>query len=387
MANEQTLQEKTDKFPCPTCGAEMIFDPDTQALKCEFCTNKKGIDQEQGDIKEYDFATADDSKPQNWGAEKRVIKCDGCGAETVLDITDATKFCAFCGSANILQNDKSAGIPPESLIPFKVSRTKATDIFSNWVKKRFFAPNKLKNNHQLQKITGVYAPSWTYDTDTDSSYTAEAGTYYYEKETRYVEENGQRKAVTEEVRKTRWSHVSGNYDESFNDLIVNASKKINEELWTRLEPFELSELIHYKPEFLSGFQAERYSIGLKEGWPIIKKELDDTLQSKIEDQIGADEVRNLNIHTNYRNIKYKHILLPVWVASYTYQNKVYQFMINGQTAKIQGKAPISGWKVFNVSLLSLLGVGIISLISGGLGLILLPIVAIIIVVAVNNSCR
>jgi predicted RNA-binding Zn-ribbon protein involved in translation (DUF1610 family) len=387
MADEQNIQAKTDKFPCPSCGAEMAFDPDTQSLKCAFCSSKKSIENAQGEIQEYDFATADDTKPQNWGTEKKVIRCDNCGAETVLDATDASKFCAFCGSSKILQNDQSAGIPPESLVSFKISQAKSTEIFSEWVKKRFFAPNQLKSSHQLQKITGVYVPCWTYDADTSSSYTAEAGTYYYEKETHYVTENGQQKAVTEEVRKTRWNNVSGNYSQSFNDILVNASRKINEELMDRLEPFNLPELVHYKPEFLSGFQAERYSIGLKEGWQTSKKLIDETLETNIEKEINADEVRNLNIHTRYQNIKYKHILLPVWVASYTYQNKVFQFMINGQTGKIQGKAPISGWKVVWVSLLSLIGVGIISLFSGGLGLILLPVAAIIIVISVNASCR
>ncbi|HEX3044411.1 MAG TPA: hypothetical protein VHY08_06630 [Bacillota bacterium] len=387
MAIEQTVRQKTSNFPCPSCGGSMVFDPDTQGLRCEFCSHKIAIAKEHGQINEYDFAIADDTKPQNWGVEKRLIKCDNCGAETVLDASDATKACAFCGSPHVIQNDKSAGIPPESLLPFSISKKKAADIFLGWVKKRFFAPNKLKTAHQLKTITGVYVPCWTYDTDTDSRYTAEAGTYYYETETHYVEENGQTKAVTENVKKIRWAPVSGTHAESFNDMIVNASKQINEELRRRLEPFALNDLARYQPEFLAGFQAERYSIGLKEGWEINQNVVADLLRKNITTEIQADEIRNLNVHTNYNNIKYKHILLPVWVAAYTYQNKLFQFMINGQSGTIQGKAPISFWKVFITSLLSLVGLAIITAVTGGIGIILLPIAAIIIAMAVQKSCR
>jgi DNA-directed RNA polymerase subunit RPC12/RpoP len=387
MADEQTTPQETRSFPCPSCRGSMAFDPDAQALKCEYCSHKIDIAREQGGIQEYDFETADDTKPQNWGIEKRVVKCQNCTAETVLDATDATKRCAFCGSPNILENDKSAGLPPESLVPFNISPKKATDIFLGWVSKRFFAPNQLKTSHQLQTITGIYVPCWIYAVDTDSKYTAEAGTYYYEDVTRAVPENGQPKTGAEKVQKIRWAPVSGDHSESFHDLIVNASRQINEELRGRLEPFALNYLVRYQPEFLAGFQAERYSIGLKEGWEINKKVVDNLLIKSIKEEIHADQVKNLNVHTDYRNIKFKHVLLPVWVATYTYQNKLYQFMINGQSGKIQGKAPVSFAKVFVTSLLSLIGVLIIAALTGGFGLILLPVAAIIIAVAVSASCK
>jgi hypothetical protein len=47
-------------------------------------------------------------------------------------------------------------------------------------------------------------------------------------------------------------------------------------------------------------------------------------------------------------------LLPVWIASYRYSNKVYNFMVNGQTGKVQGEAPISWWKVLLTVLIVLL---------------------------------
>jgi hypothetical protein len=48
---------------------------------------------------------------------------------------------------------------------------------------------------------------------------------------------------------------------------------------------------------------------------------------------------------------YKHVLFPVWIASYRYRDKVYHFLINGQTGEVQGQAPISWIKVALVVIL------------------------------------
>lgn len=36
---------------------------------------------------------------------------------------------------------------------------------------------------------------------------------------------------------------------------------------------------------------------------------------------------------------------PVWLSSYTYRGKIYRFMVNGETGRVAGKAPVSPLKV------------------------------------------
>jgi hypothetical protein len=47
----------------------------------------------------------------------------------------------------------------------------------------------------------------------------------------------------------------------------------------------------------------------------------------------------------FRNITFKHILLPVWVAAYRYNDRVYRFLINARTGQIAGQRPYSGWNI------------------------------------------
>lgn len=337
--------ENTDSFPCPTCGGTMNFDPDAQALLCPYCNNRIDIANQEGDIHEYDLTSAAETANTNWGNEKRVIQCQSCGAKTVLDATTTAQFCAFCGSAHVVKIEELAGIAPESLVPFKISRAKAQSLFIKWIRGRLFAPNALKSEYQNERMTGMYIPHWTYDADTHSTFSALAGTYYHVTETDRIIENGVEKTVARQVRKINWWPTSGTYSCYYDDITVNASRQIDDKLMQRLQPYRLDELVRYRPEFLSGFLAERYSRGLQEGWELAKESVRENIRHGITKKIGADEVRNLRVSTSFKEIKYKHILLPVWISSYTYQGKVYQYMVNGQTGEIQGRCPISPWKV------------------------------------------
>ncbi len=344
-------QEQTERFLCPSCGGNMVFEPKKQKLVCLYCSKESEINSEKTDILEYDFYSAENTKSKDWGNEKRIIKCESCGAETILDENSTAQFCAFCGSSHIIKTEETVGIVPESLIPFVISKDKAGELFSNWIKKLFFAPRALKTSYNMNKMKGVYIPFWTYDSNTFSDYTAERGTYYYVTETHWEGQGDERKQVTKQVRKTSWSYTSGDYSKFFDDILINASAQINKDIIGKLEPFNLNDLVQYKPEFLSGFLAERYSVDLKSGWNLAQGKIESDLRNAIRQQIGGDEVRNLNFSTSYDAVKFKHILLPIWISAYIYKVKVYRFMINGQTGEVHGESPVSVVKVMLLILL------------------------------------
>lgn len=355
-------REASDKFPCSKCGGNMEFDVKSQTLICPYCSHKVELENKNFKAMEYDLESVEENMIKDWGEEKRVIHCENCGAETVLGINNTAQFCAFCGSSHIIRDDKNAGIVPETLVPFKITKKQAEENFVNWIKGRFFAPNALKKSYQNNKLSGIYLPFWTYDSDTNSTYTAEGGTYYYETELQWIEEQGEKKQVEKEVRKVKWWYTSGEYSDFFDDILVNASKQVDLGIIKDLEPFKLEELVEYKPEFLSGFIAERYSIGVKDAWNNAKEIINKNINLGIIKKINADEVRNLNIDTLYNDIKFKHILLPVWISAYNYKGKTYKYMINGQTGKVDGEAPISPWKVAAAILVSIIVIGILYMI-------------------------
>lgn len=355
IAEVSRMSEKVEQFPCPGCGGDMVFDVEKQSLSCPYCGNVIAISQEEYSvIHEYPIESAKDMASRDWGSKTTVMRCDSCGAEMVINESQLTMECAFCGSIHVRPHSDEDLIKPESLLPFKVDKKTAMEKFRIWLKKRWLSPNNLKTLAREEKIYGVYIPFWTYDADTSSFYTAEKGTYYYVYETVWVtDSNGKRRPEKRRVRKTRWSYTSGTFRHFFDDVLICASQTEGKRLIQKLEPFHLRELVQYKNEYLSGFMAEKYSIGLEQGFDEAKSIIRSQLHSMIRNQIIADEVRNLRIKTSYSQVTFKHILLPIWMSAYRYKDKIYKFLVNGQTGEVKGQAPLSPIKV---TLLILLGI-------------------------------
>ena len=184
----------------------------------------------------------------------------------------------------------------------------------------------------------MYVPFWTFDTDTESRYNGEYGI-----DSSYKDKDGNTKTRTD------WYRVSGRYSESFDDVLVCGSSEQKEAMIGALEPFDTKQVVQYKPEYMAGFSAERYTVKMKNAWEKakekIKRILRGNVESKVRTEKSADSVRNMNINTEFNNITYKYLLLPIWISSFKYNNKVYNFMVNGQTGKVSGNTPISWIKV------------------------------------------
>jgi len=60
-----------------------------------------------------------------------------------------------------------------------------------------------------------------------------------------------------------------------------------------------------------------------------------------------------------RDVTFKHILLPVWLAAYKYRGKTYRFVVNGRTGAVKGERPWSWVKITIAVLLGAIVAGII----------------------------
>src|SRR5690606_8454905 len=114
--------------------------------------------------------------------------------------------CDFCGSPQVLAQEENRNLlRPESLVAFAVDSESARSKFRGWLHGLWFRPNALKREAHVKELAGVYVPYWTFDSDVDSDWTAQAGYYYYETETYTTRDaNGNTVTRTRQVRKTRW---------------------------------------------------------------------------------------------------------------------------------------------------------------------------------------
>jgi LSD1 subclass zinc finger protein len=351
--------EVSNQLDCKDCGAVLKYAPGTESLKCEYCgvqneikTDPKGTLLEETDFLTF-IANAETAADKQ---EITTVKCTNCGASSTMKPNITSDNCPFCASSLVVSSGTTSSIiKPKYLLPFKIEQKKASEEFKKWISGLWFAPNDLKRYAQstAEKLNGMYIPYWTYDSDTASAYVGQRGDYYYENETYTV--NGQTK--TRRVRKTRWWPASGNVFENFNDVLVLASQSLPANYTSKLEPWDLENLTNFDEKFLSGFRTERYQVDVKSGFETAKTIMDEQIRLLVKQDIGGDEQRIISVDTKHDNITFKHILLPVWLSAYRYNDKAYRFMINGRTGEVQGERPWS-WIKITLLILTIIGLGI-----------------------------
>ncbi len=350
MENENIESQElaVGTFACSSCGADLKYKPGTQHLNCAYCGAENDIPQIDVDIEELDFHQYLAQKTESEESiTAKFIKCDNCGASATLEEDVTATNCAYCASPLVLEHAKEEEvIQPKSLLPFKLNKNDAKDQFKQWVNRLWFAPNDLKKaTFNFDHFKGVYIPYWTYDTDTYSKYIGQRGDYYYVTETYTTTENGKSVTKTRQVRKTRWSHASGQVHRFFDDILTVATRSLPQKYIYKLEPWDLENLVPFDPSYISGFIAEKYQVNLEEGFEIAKDIAEPEIRRLIRRDIGGDEQRIISLNTSYKDITFKHLLLPVFVCAYLFKGKLYQFLVNGRTGEVQGQRPYSWIKI------------------------------------------
>ncbi len=342
------------KFACPACGAEAVWTPSKKALVCPYCgmvspaeLKADGKLVEENDLVAMLRAIPDDQR--GWAAARKTVKCQSCQAISVFDEKRVAQNCDFCGSpAIIAMDDVGAPIRPGSQLPFKIAESQVREDIRRWYASHFWAPNALGQKAMTDTLHGMYLPFWTFDAHAECPWEAEAGYHYYT-----TDDKGNR------TQRTRWEYASGHISSDFDDVLVPASKGVKSALLEKLQPFPTTtDLLPYDPGYLSGWVVEQYQIDLVQAAENSRGRMDGMLRSQCTSQIPGDTSRNLRISPDYSARTFKHVLLPVWLLTYTYGTKNYQVTVNGATGKIGGEYPLSWVKIAIAVVIALIILGI-----------------------------
>jgi DNA-directed RNA polymerase subunit RPC12/RpoP len=332
-------------FPCEQCGAKLSFSATEGELKCPYCSYVNVVERAFNQVVERDYESAisrlknlSDQPPR----EISSLKCPTCAAVFELEDDIHASECPFCGSAVVNEVALYRPIKPQALLPFKVTKKEATTLFRTWLKSHWFAPNKLKRySAEDSTLEGVYIPYWTYDAQTFSRYSGRRGDKYYVDEMRMVTVNGKSELRSVRVEKIRWSHVSGDLDRAFDDVLVMATDSLKHVL----SQWDLENLVDYNESYLSGYESEVYSVELDEGLRRAKAMMQRHIRQMVKQHIGGDLQEITHLSSDYSEITFKHILLPVYASAFKFDGKVYSYVINGRNGDIRGERPYSVAKI------------------------------------------
>lgn len=338
----------------------MRFDPGANEMHCDHCGNTQAVEGATrgfDPIRELDLRTALNAQlPQAEMEETRVSSCPNCGAQVEFDATIHAAECPFCATPVVTDTGAHRHIKPKAVLPFALDERQARHEMTEWLGGLWFAPNGLQEYARKGRaMQGIYVPYWTFDADTQTRYRGQRGTVYYE--TRTVMRDGKRQKV--QVAKVRWRSVSGKVARFFDDVLVLASKSLPKSYTDALEPWDLSALEPYTPEFLAGFRAEGYAVELADGFNEARSLMARVIERDVKFDIGGDRQKITDLDTRVSDVTFKHILLPVWLAAYKYRGKTYRFVVNGRTGRVRGERPYSAMKITLAICAALLLAGVI----------------------------
>ncbi len=347
------------QFPCDQCGAPLQYAPGTQALRCPYCGHENVIAAAFEPIVEQGFQqTLAKLVDAERFTESITRHCASCGAQYTTEPGVHADSCPFCGAPAVATTARHRHIQIQALLPFAIPHQQAREMFRGWLKSLWFAPNPLKRYARSDThLQGVYVPYWTFDAASSSTYQGARGDYYQVPQTYQTTQNGRTVTRTRMVTKVRWTSVSGRVARFFDDVLVLASHTLPRSITERLEPWDLANLTPYQEHYLSGFRSEMYQVELGQGFDHARKRMAQVIRRDVMHDIGGDLQRVHQVDTHYSQIRFKHILLPIWVSAFRFKNKAYRFVINGRSGEVQGERPYSPWKIAAAIFIGLLILG------------------------------
>ncbi|MDD3173153.1 MAG: TFIIB-type zinc ribbon-containing protein [Herbinix sp.] len=372
-------------YKCPNCGADMAFDSQTGQLRCESCGRTDKIEEMAGnnahtggdfsyemdedDIKaansafNSDYADpSEEDNPSNHSTfgENEAIEyhCNNCGAVLITDSQTTATTCSFCGAGVVLGDRLSGSLAPAKVIPFSINKAQAQEAFKKWCKKGLLTPRDFMTADRIKNITGIYVPFWLYE----------------------LNGRGEALATCTRVRtytagdwiytETKYYQVYRKVDLNYTRIPCDASKKMEDNMMDKLEPYQYSNLKDFNMPYLAGYIAEKYDFNDEQMLPRIKDRVSSYVDNYIRSTISG--YTTVNFHQKDINIRKKqadYTLMPVWMVCYDYKQAEHIFAMNGQTGKVVGKPPISKAKIAawfsGISVGSFILLRIITMLLGG----------------------
>lgn len=324
---------------CPHCGGALEFNPQSGKMECQFCGSTY---ESESDIV-YE---------NNENIECNIYTCTSCGAELMVNGVESSSFCAYCGQPTVVFSRISKEMKPDYIIPFRLTREQAFQNVREKFGKGAMVPNEIKN-FQIEKMRGIYIPYFIYDMN------------YRDKQG--LERRGGRNTPT--VYYIREAECE------FKGILHDASKQLKDESANYLEPYNLSELIPFQPQYLSGFYADKYDLNQQEIIECGVKRAKEFFDAELIKRIGNPGVSIKCCNPAYKIQRIQYALLPAWFITFRYKDEPYTILVNGQTGKVVGTVPFDKGKIWKTFLLSWLGfaallIPIAPLLGGHFGMII-----------------
>ena len=347
------MAESTVAYKCPNCKAPLSFKPGDDKVTCEYCGTEIDIATVDAmfEKEQERAAKAQAEKEAKWATEDaggqfaaeetemmRQFTCSACGAALVADGNTMATECVYCGNPTMVPSRFDGMIKPDYVIPFKKDKKEAVAALKKFYEGKILLPNAFKSNNRVQDIQSMYVPFWLFDSTMDAALTfkCEKIKRWEDAKFRYVEH--------------KYYRVYREGTMRFENVPVDGSDKVDNDLTDSLEPFDPAAGEPYQDAFMAGYLAQTYERSEDECVGRAHERMESSAVKVIESTVpGYDRVSVEEQDIQPLRTKARYALLPVWLLNTTWQDKKFHFAMNGQTGRFVGNLPRDDgayWRAF-----------------------------------------
>lgn len=321
------LDATQSELSCPACGGQCLYDPGVQSLQCTSCGTTRSLETPWDSAASAETAYHEDTEETLPPVlpDSRAHRCETCGGEVVFTGAALSDRCPYCDGAVVLSS-ADTGYRTTALIPFRVPEKDAQAHALKWIRRRLAAPRGLADVVAKGRVAGLYAPFWTFDSTEVVDYWAS-----------YTEGSGKNKRR----RKTK-----GKMTVEFDDLLMPASPHVTPLIRDGiLHHFDPRRLRPYRAGYLAGFAAERHHQSVADGLAANAADKKLLIRNRIKRHINKSGVSNIGFNADTSGIRYRRILLPVWILHYRWDDKPMKVVVSGLDGRTFGERPFCRWKL------------------------------------------
>lgn len=299
---------------------------------------------------------------------RAAFTCGHCGAGLAFAGVRSTT-CPYCASPNVVERPPSAHQPrPALVIAFELSAAQARARLERWLGSRsWFADGRL-SHARISDLRGVYVPAYLYSAVAHTDYNASIGEHYDEEVMREVDDGkGGTRREPHRVTRVEYRPLAGRHVDYVTDVLVSASHGLGHDELNAVAPFEMQQLRRYAPALVSGWVAEEFARAPDDCLRASRREAIDDVGLALRGFLPGDSHNDLRWRTTVQWESLDPILVPVFVfaVSYAEDRPLLRVVINGQTGRIAGRAPLVAWKiVVAVIALAVIAIAVVRAVRG-----------------------
>lgn len=276
------------------------------------------------------------------------FECSGCGASMSFDARAGSLRCPFCASVEMVQQRDAKVLAPKRVVPFRLSREEAVAAMRAWLGRGFFRPSGLSERASVVRMQAVYVPYWVFEATTHTYWTADS-------------------SRTPPGAQGDWYPLAGEHHGRYENLLIGASGALAPGETSKICPFNLAEGVGPEEVDLEGITVEQFSVPRKYARPLARGGLEQSEAQAVGAAYVPGRARNVHVNVRMESMSSEPVLLPVWITAYRYGEKVYRFLLNGQSGKATGEAPVSWLKILMIPAIVILVVLILLICSQAFG--------------------